>query len=165
MSKYPDRQLYCWFNEDGTFAGAYLGGIHTDDQIDDAINTKGAIAVSHEDHALYQDHQYIPDGSGFWAQHLYYVCRDGKPVRVAVEPTTEEIFSFYQGQKIADLSYYLTQTDYKQIQFMDGRCTAEEYAPIKSLRLDWNTKIRALKECKNIEEVNNITYEKYVKGA
>ena len=163
---YPDHQRYAKFSENGAFAGCVIGGVNSPEQITDFI-AQGAVAITPEEHDLYCQAQTIITGpDGMWtARQTYVRGTNGRPQLMVTTATDEDRYAFYQSQKISDLTQYLGDTDYKQMQWMDGRCTDDEYAPIKALRQEWNQKIRILKECKTLADVQSVTYEKYVKTA
>ena len=77
---------------------------------------------------------------------------------INITKTDAEIIDEIKSSKFAILRGYLSATDYKQNQYLDGRCTADEYAPIKAKRVAWTDAYHAIEQAKTVNAVNAITY-------
>jgi len=132
---------YATFNENGKKIGGWLEGCSS--------IPEGAIEISAED-ALKYDNGYV---RGI----------DGKPVIMPVtEKTDKELLAVAKSTKVAELKSFLAATDYQAIKFLEGELTDEAYASMKVLRETWRLAINKIQAVTTIEEVEMVTYERYV---
>lgn len=85
--------------------------------------------------------QPLPD------KYSYYCVESGKFCIKRRTPTEEEVAKDIisnRNKEISELKAKLAQTDYQAIKFAEGWITADEYAPIKTLRNSWRARINEL---------------------
>ena len=79
-----------------------------------------------------------------------------------VEYTPTKTLAEVQENKIAELKSLLAATDYQAIKFLEGELTDEAYASMKALRETWRLAINKIQVATTVEEVDAVTYERYV---
>lgn len=67
-----------------------------------------------------------------------------------------------QAAAISELKSFLTKTDYQAIKFLEGELTVDKYASTKTLRETWRVAINTIQAATTVEEVEAVTYERYV---
>ena len=85
--------------------------------------------------------QPLPD------KYSYYCVDNGKFCIKRRTPTEEELVKdtiSNRNKEINELKAKLAETDYQAIKFAEGWITADEYAPTKTLRNSWRTRINEL---------------------
>ena len=81
---------------------------------------------------------------------------------VIVKYTPAKTLAEVQETKVAELKTFLADTDYQAIKYLEGELTAEAYASTKALRESWRLAINTIQAATTVEEVETVTYERYV---
>jgi len=81
---------------------------------------------------------------------------------VIVKYTPAKTLAEVQETKVAELKTFLADTDYQAIKYLEGELTAEAYASTKALRESWRLAINTIQAATTVEEVEMVTYERYV---
>lgn len=159
--KYPEHQMYCKADPDGKFAGAVLAhtdnGVNNDAEIDQWL-ADGAFPVTHGPGTTNQHGRFLMDEIRWDGTKFYdYV----KPESLVL---AEELAA-KKNEKLSTLQQNYTDAKYVQEKFVDGALTAEEYAPMKTLRQTWRDQINAINAATTIAEVDAINVVKWEKSS